>query len=885
MSLWSRVINVFRPDQVNSQIDEEMQSHLEEAIAAGRDPEEAHRAFGSMLRKREDSRDTKLASWLDSLRSDLIFGWRQLLKSKVSSAAAALSLALTIGACVAAFRLADAALLRPLPVAEAGRLFYLEYEYTDDRTGQPERSDTFEYPLFREMRAAAKEEAELLAISYADRIDLTYGSDQEMEKAFRQYCSGSMFGSFGLKAAAGRLLTAADDLKPGAHPYAVISYDYWLRRFGRDPKAIGRNFRVGTELYQIVGVAPKGFTGTETGTPTDLFVPAMMNAKAIDNPGWGWFRTWVRLKPGAPKERVRQKLQAAWVADRRERVKTWGQEVPKDRVEGYVNAPVSLEPAAAGVSRMQTDLRRPLAILGAVIALVLLIACANVANLMSAQAEARAREMALRVSIGAGRCRLTQLVLVQSALLAAAASVLGGVFAWRSLPLVLRMVSTPESPARLVLPPDWRVLGFAAAVAVGVMLLFGLAPALRASAVKPMSALRGGDDPHRKRRLMKALIAAQVAFCFVINLIAGLFVTTFERLSKQPAGFSAERVLTLEAVSDTDQPPAYWDQVLDRLRSVNGVQSAALCGWALMSGNAWTSDIRVNGRPEFFSPYFLTVSPGWFETMRIPLIGGRDFRRKDLYPDVAIVNQAFAKHYFAGQNPVGKVFEREVDKKLESTRIVGYVRDARYRDMREPVRPTVYVPFNSADNQGGLRSNSWGTFVVRTEVADPARLAPLLRVEVPRARPEFRVSNTRTQQELIDQHTMRERLLASLSLFFAILALVLAGVGLYGVLHFSVVQRRKEIGIRMALGARATHVARHVTTDVFAMFMVGGLTGLSAGLISERFLQSLLYEVKASDPAILAAPALTICAAAVLAALPPLLRAVRTVPAETLRPE
>lgn len=884
MSMWSRLVNVFRPERLNRELEEEMQAHIEEAVASGRDPDEARRAFGPMLRKREHSRDVKLAGWLDALLSDAIFGWRQLRKSRASSAAAALSLALTIGACTAAFRLADAALLRPLPVADPGRLSFLEYRIVDD-LGKAEWGDSFEYPFFRELRAAVKYDAELLAISYADRIDLTYGSDQEMEKAYRQYCSGSMFGSFGLKPAAGRLLTAGDDVKPGGHPYAVISYDYWTRRFGRDPKAIGRTFRAG-DLYQIVGVAPKGFTGTETGTLTDLFVPMMMNAKAIDNPNWGWFRTWVRRKPGVSNEQVRQKLQAVWVADRRERVKTWGREVPKDRVEAYVNAPLRLESAAAGVSRLQRDLRKPLAILAAVIVLVLLIACANVANLMTGQAEARAREMALRVSIGAGRWRLAQLVLVESALLAGAASLMGAVFAWWSVPLVLKMMSTPDNPVRLILPADWRVLGFAAAVAVMVTLLFGLAPALRVSGVQPMSALRGGDDPHRKRRLMHGLIAAQVAFCFVVNLMCGLFVTTFQRLSKQPTGFSAERVLTLETVAKTGQPAARWDQVVDHLRSLKGVKSAALCGWPLMSGNAWTSNVWVNGEPKTFPSYFLTVAPGWFETMRIPLVDGRDFRREDTYPSVAIVNEAFAKRYFGGRSPVGRSFERENDKNMESTRIVGYVRDARYRDMREAIRPTIFVPFNQKDDKAeGLRPNDWGTLIVRTAAADPASLAPLLRQEVPRARPEFRVSNIRTQQELIGQHTARERLLAGLSLFFAILALVLAGVGLYGVLYFSVVERRKEIGIRMALGARAAHVARRVTMDIFAMFAVGGVSGLAAGVMSERFLRSLLYEVKATDAGILAAPALAIFAAAVVAAAAPVMRAVRTDPAETLRPE
>jgi len=887
MSYWSRVRNVFRSERLNREIDEEMQCHIEEAIEAGRDPEEARRSFGRALQQRERSRDVKVAAWLDGIRADFVFGWRQLIKSKTSSGAAALSLALTIGACTAAFRLADAVLFRPLPVAEPGRLFFLEYEFRNDRSGEKETGDTFEYPLFRHLRASLKDDAELMAISYTSPIDLTYGSDQEMEKVYRQYCSGWMFGTFGLKPAIGRLLTSADDVKPGASAVAVLSYDYWTRRFGRDPKAVGKKFREGNSVYEIVGVVHEGFPGTEPGKLTDVFVPTMMNAKAIDQPNWGWFRTWARVRPASTEALVRQKLQAAFSAYRREHVKTWPSYTPKDRVEEYVNAPLLLQSASAGVSGMQKQLRRPLAILGAVIALVLLIACANVANLMSAQAHARAREMALRVSIGAGRARLAQMVLAESALLAVAASLAGAVFAWWSVPLVVGMLSTQDNPVRLILPFDWRVLGFAMLVAALVTFLFGLIPALRASSVKPMSALRGGESPHSKRRLMLALVAAQVAFCFLVHFAAGLFVTTFQRLSKQPTGFSADRVLTLETLAKDDEPAAKWEQVLNHVRSIEGVESAALCSWALMSGNGWSSDIWVDGHtPNGNSPYFLGVSPEWLQTMRIPLIDGRDFRPDDAAPRVALVNEAFARQYFGGANPIGRSFEQREKDKTTRTTIVGYVRDARYREMREPIRPTVYLPFQTLSEKGeGLRPANWATVVVRTENANPVLMAPLLRQEVPRARSEFRVSNIRTQQELVSQHTIQERVLATMSVFFATLALVLAGVGLYGVLYFSIVQRRREIGIRIALGARNHHIARQVTADVLTMLAIGSVTGLAVGLLSERLLRTLLYEVKATEPVVIGIPAAMILGMGLLATIPPVVRALGIDAAETLRAE
>jgi putative ABC transport system permease protein len=290
------------------------------------------------------------------------------------------------------------------------------------------------------------------------------------------------------------------------------------------------------------------------------------------------------------------------------------------------------------------------------VALVLLIACANVANLMTAQAAARAREMALRISIGAGRWRLVQLVLVESVWIAFLATAIGALFAWWSAPFIVGMINSPDNPARLALPADWRVLGFGLALALGVTFLFGLAPALRASAVKPVSALRGGEDPHSRRRLMHALIALQVAFCFVVHLAAGLFVATFDRLSHQPTGFSAQRILNLEALTHRPQPPAIWDQVAEHLRAVPGVERVALAGWPLMSGESWVSDIAINGAPpsEVYSD-FLSVSPGWVEEMRIPLIDGRDFRATDTNPTAAIVNDAFVKQYLGGENPIGEV--------------------------------------------------------------------------------------------------------------------------------------------------------------------------------------------------------------------------------------
>src|SRR5579863_5719881 len=468
MSLWSRIANVIRGNRINREIDEELQSHIEEAIEQGRDPGEARRALGSALSLREASRDVRLLPWLDSLRADAVFGWRQLMKRKVTSAAAILSLALGIGACTSAFRLIDALLLRPLPVASPERLYALARQGDSLVDGKPSSFDGWAYPVFRLMRDAVKDQAELIAISYAQRMDLTYKSDQEMEKAYLQYVSGSMFGAFGLRPALGRLLTANDDRKPGAHPYAVLSFDYWSRRFGRDPKVIGRTFRMGDRLFEIVGVGPEPFTGTETGTVTGIFVPTMMHPGATRD-DWTWLRTLAVTKPGVSLEPLRAKLDAISRAFEYERAKGFTG-MPKKSIDRFLAQTVMLEPAAAGVSGLQSDYRQSLASLGVLVSLVLLIACANVANLMTAQAAARAREMALRVSIGAGRWRLVQLVLVEAAWIGVMAAGVGFGLAWWSAPFIVSRINPSGDPARLFLPADWRVLGFGLILTVSVML-------------------------------------------------------------------------------------------------------------------------------------------------------------------------------------------------------------------------------------------------------------------------------------------------------------------------------------------------------------------------------------------------------------------------------
>jgi predicted permease len=884
MSLWSRILNAVHGECLNCEIEEELQSHIEEAIASGHDPDEARRTFGSILRQREASHSIRVAGWLESLLADVRFGWRQLCRNKVTSVTAVLSLALGIGSCVAAFRLIDALLWRPLPISGSSSLYVLSRKMIG-LEGKPVEDGHWATPEFKVMRDAVKDQADLIAISDADRTDITWSTDDDMEKAHVAYVSGNMFPLFGLEPALGRLLTPADDRGPGLYPYAVLSWDYWNHRFGRDPHILGSSLHIGDQTFEIIGVGPRDFTGTEKGTVTDIFLPLNMNSWATQV-SFSWHRTFLMLKPGVNPatalEPLRQHLSAAnraFQADCSECFRG----MPQASIDRFLKQKLVFYPAGTGISDLQKDYRRSLGILGLLAALVLLIACVNVANMMTTQAAARAQEMALRISIGAGRRRLVQLILVQSALLALFASVLGALFAAWSAPFVLSLINPPDNPARLALSADWRVLLFGFGLIILIVLLLGLLPALRASAVRPVAVLKGGQDPHSPRRLMRGAIALQIAFCCLVLFLSSLFVASFQRLQNRPLGFSTDRLLLLETVAGKGQLPVVWNQTAEALRAVPGANSVAISSWPLLGRIAINSDIYVNGAPSPTSAWFLNVSPAWLSTMKIPLVSGRDFRPQDTSPGAAIVNESFVKTFFPGQDPIGRTFERGANQPLY--KIVGVTPDVPYRDLREPSHPVFYVPLVEIDDKSSPTGVDFATFAIHTDVQNPLALADSLRQFIAQRHNGLRVSNITTQLDLVRDQTIRERLIAMLAAFFAAVALLLAGIGLYAVLNYSVLQRRREIGIRMAIGSTRAGIVRLVTLDVFLMIALGGCAGVALGFGAARYVQSLFYQVKATDADMIALPACAILLTALVATLPAVLRALRTNPTEILRAE
>ena len=882
---WTRRLfgsaGVSRPDE---DLEEELRLHLElareDAHLRGTPAAETARAArlraGGLDQALERLRDQRGLPTLDALMTDVAFGWRQIVRHRTASLSVVLVLGLALGATMAAFRLMDAVLLRPLPVADPSRLFAVTLN-TFDPDGRAENRDDFDYPTFRKYADAVAGHADVMLIGMAVhrpiRID---GADPE--RAVQQFVSGNVFPTLGLQPVAGRLLGPQDDVTPDGHPVAVISHHFWQSRFGGDPAVIGRTFQIGARVIEIVGVTPNGFTGTEPGSLTDFFLPSMMNPEALNQRGWSWFRMWVRPKNGSDRAQVQVPLQAQFRADQLARVEALPRDTPRLRVDTLLAEGLELQPAGSGISGLQKAFRRPLWILAALAALLLLIACANVANILLARAISRRTEMALRISIGATRGRLVRLMLVESALLALFACALAAMFVTHAAPFVVSMLAPEERPVRLVLGLDWRSILSGGALTLLVTALFALPPAIRASAAAPIGALKERQRP--PRHLAEALVAGQMALCVFLLLGTGLFVGTFDRLLNKPLGFEPQDVIHLTVDSRKTAAPASWEQLADGLRNLPRVESVTVAGWAPLSGNRWRSSLTIDGQStEPSAPNWVAISPGYFDTLRTRLIAGREFLPSDVAPGgrpaprdgVAIVNEAFARAYMGGRNPVGR--RVTVDSTSASVEIVGVTEDAVYYSLRETPHPAVFVPL-------GPRSDV--SIFVRIGAADED-FRPQLRAEIQRLWPGLVIYDIDRFETLVRQQMVRERLLAALSMFLGGLALILAVIGMYGVLNYSVTRERRQIGIRMALGARPAHVLALITHRMLAAVGIGALVGLGGGLAFGGAVQALLFDMGPTDPAALLVPLLGLAAAAIVATIPPALRAIRIDPAETIR--
>jgi len=892
VSWLSRMANVFRSSGTDRALDDEITFHIEsriaDLVAAGMTRDDAQalarRQFGNRLRLREESRDVKLLPRLDSLVRDVRLASRMLRKNRLVTAAAIVSLSLALGACMAAFSLVDALILRPLPVHQPERLIYLTFPGANPDAAE---DDVFSDPAFVRLRDVGRGRVDLFAMAYANKPRVTFDvASGERETVRAQFVSGDTFERLGVGHAEGRLLTMLDDERPGMHPVAVLSHAFWMSRFGGDPAVVGRWFVMhgskDDHHLQIVGITEAGFRGMEPGYSTDVWLPyAMQDGSTFGNSGYRALRVIGRMKEGIAVEQARDVLQAAFTNFRHDDVaNNFGPNPSPDRVAHFINAPLYVRSAATGVSQLRARFQRPLWVLSAIAALMLLIAGSNVANLFLARTAAREEEMSLRLSLGAARGRLIQQLLIESVIVASAACLVGMAFAMVAAPAVVNMLESVDDAVLLDLRVDWRLVAFTIGMTLLSGALLGLAAALRASNVEPMTALKMNRGRASVRaRAMRPFVVMQVAFSLIVLFVGGLLVRSFVKLSSVNPGFAVSDVLLVswEAVQrlEPDQERTALLQVIERLRTLPDVAAVSAAEFNVL-GRAWRNNISVPGTArEAIEVTMAPVTPGYFETMKIPLLAGRTFVRRDLdseTPTVIVVNESFAKRYFGDEPAVGRLFDARFGRTRAPNEVVGVVADVRY-DLRKPPAPTIYM-------LGPLRSFS----TLHVRVAGDARtIAARVHAEVHAATPFLRVTSVSSQAAMVNRTLVRERLLALLGGFFALVGLALTAVGLYGTLSYAVVQRTREIGIRVALGARTSAAVRSVLTDIGTATLIGAAGGLAGGLYASRFVATMLFEVAPLDISSLALPLGALLVTMLLAAAVPAWRAARVDPVIALR--
>jgi putative ABC transport system permease protein len=901
MSWISRIANAFRPSRTAAAVDDELQFHVEqridELIREGMPRREAEllarRRLGNQLLLRENSYEVKSAAWLESLFLDFRFGFRMLSKHRTTSLAAIVSLALAIGACTAAFALIDALIFRPLPLPAPHQLIDIARVMPAffSPNNQPRETDSFNFPQYELLRDTAHDRADLFAMSLSAGFQAALFDDAggASENVRAESISGRGFEILGVKPALGRLIQPDDDSLTDGHPVAVLSYAFWKRRFGASPAAIGRWVTLGRKQFQIIGVSAGPFSGVQPGFLTDLWLPLSVAAdpRSLANPDGGNINVWGRLHPGVEAAPVRERLQAAMTNFLRERVRiNPPRNLQGDSLRQFTDAPVLVRDASTGRgSYFRLIFRRPLWIFALICALLLLIACSNVANLMIARASARTAEMALRISLGAGRSRLIQQLLIESGQLAAAACVLALLLAAWTAPAIVARLGSTEFPAWLDLAPDLRTLAFAAALSVLTTVLFGGLPAFRASAVAPGAMLKDGAVQHSGRiGSLRWMLAAQVGFSVAVLFLSGLLLLSFRKLLTIDLGFARDNVVLFDLAPRNPEirQRNSGAELLEHLRQLPGVLGASLSQQRPMGGDmVWimTPIIRMpGGANEIVRPREVPVSAGFFGAMQIRWIAGRDFLPEEIASNSSsvIVNQAFVDKFLAGQNAIGQHFVKLTDDPDPvPQQIVGVVANVRYNNLREPERPSIYTP---------LRQVAGATLNIRTGPG-VASLVPTLRKEIEAAAPALMVRGSILLASQIDNTLISERLLALLAGFFSVIALLLAAVGLYGVIHYSAVRRTREIGIRIALGARRGAVVRLMVADTSIPVIAGIALGIAGGMGLARYLASQLFGVTPTDVWSLAVPLACILIAAAIAVLPPAFRAASADPLIALRHE
>lgn len=833
---------------------------------------------------------------MTSLLPDFRFALRAIRRSPLFASVAILSLALGIGANTAIFTIFDQLLLRRLPIRDPESIVMLYQKGPHNGSNMGPRMQS--YPMYRDLQQKG---APLSEVICRRLISASLSASNQTERVEAELVSGNYFTMLGVRAAAGRVFNSKeDDQVYQGHPVVVLSYDYWASRFNRDRRVIGQKVLINNYPMTVVGVSAQGFSGLDPAVAPQIRVPILM--KPVLAPEWPWLEVedrrtrWVqvfaRLKPGFTADTARAPLQVLFHQIREYEstlpaTKDWSAYERQQFLRGTIHA----EKAATGYSQLRNSFSTALIVLMCMVGMVLLIACANVANLLVARAFARQKEIAVRLSLGASRGQLIRQLLVESLVLSFAGGIAGvGLSALMTRGL-LALVPSDSSPLLLRSTPDLRILGFTFGLTVVTSLVFGLLPAMRASRPDLWGTLKdaaGAVTGNASSLLFrKGLVTAQVALSFLLLFGAGLFVRSLDNLQAAKTGFNdPDNLVTFQlspALTGYDGPRtvAFYEQLLERLRALPGTRAASLAAVPLLHGDEWDSTTQVEGHTagdgEDMQAFMNAVAPGYFTTMGVPLLAGRDFDRRDVKKDskVAIVNESFARHFFGTRSAIGRHLGRGRKTDKLETEIVGVVADSMFEGPREGMHRQVFVP-----NWG----NGGVAFYLRAAMPTPSVYAAV-KSQIRALDPALPVYELKTLGTQLDETLLTERLIALLSAGFGLLATVLATVGLYGVMAFVVARRTKEVGLRMALGAQRGSVIWLVMKEVVALILIGLTIGVPSAIGLGRLVSTQLYGIKPNDPWIATVSMTMLIVAAMMAGLIPARRASRIDPILALRYE
>ena len=887
MTLLYRLASVlrwlFNRNRAEQLLDDEIQSFIDMSAAAkvgqGMPPAEARRLaileLGGVEQTKERVRTYRHGAWLDDVGRDVGYAFRMFRKNPGFTVVIVLTLALGIGANTAIFSLIDALMLRWLPVQNPQELVLVSLR---ERDAMVPGGGTLSYAI---TRALADQHEIFAGVGGFSASSFDVGTPGSVRRVPGAVVTGGYYETLGLRPVIGRLLGDEDD-RPGAPLVAVISYGYWERQFARSVGAVGQTIQIKGVPVAVVGVSPRGFVGADVGSIADITIPVATFAGVdpggapMAGPGNFWLRVLARPEAGVTPPEAAARLEVVW---RQISESVIAPHWPPSRRKAMADMLFQLIPGGTGATHLRERYQKPLVVLMAMVVLVLLIACSNVASLLLARASARQREIAVRLAIGAGRGRIVRQLLIESTLLSSIGAAFSMGLAWIAGRFLVDLIST--GPTRIVfdLTPNWHILGFTSAVAIATGVLFGIAPALQTTAARPSVVLKDGARGTGSRsRLLPSLVTAQVALSLVLLAGAGLFVRTLRNLENLDPGFKAEGVLLVDLEGRRAAVPR---ELVDEVQRVPGVASVSFSTHTPLNGWVWSDPAVAAGQtiPERDTAYFVGAGPRFFETMQIRLLSGREFTDRDSVgsPAVAVVNEAFAQRYLSRQDPVGQHLSASVRGKREDLEVVGLARNTNAAGLRAVPPPTVYVPYLQ------LTGELPTTLTVRAT----GRLAQMastteqvLQTKLPGAPIEARPLSAQVGATLV-----RERMMATLAGAFGVIALTLACIGLYGLLAYSVAQRTKEIGIRMALGARPRLVVALVLKRGAWLVLAGVALGLPAAWAASQWTESMLFGLTPGDPMAIGAAIVLLMAAAQLAAYLPARRASRVDPLAALRHE